>query len=186
MRHGECIAIYNTCAHPGPQSVAIYNTLLLLKLANRFYPSGLFSSRVFGLCDCISKPQTTQSNKKQTRFLVCSFSMGFFKLRKRCEKRPIGRNDLLISKARIYCKLQYIVAWGARMYCKLQHILHVATNFRCGHLLNRKMPPLSEIEDRLQKACLERSESYSKTIDLTKRLPLSLEPFLLEGRQRFH
>ena len=85
----------------------------------------------------------------------------------------------------MYCKLQHFVDREARMYCKLQHILHVATNFRCGHLLNRKMPLLSEIEDRLQKACLERSESYSKTIDLTKRLPLSLEPFLLEGRQRF-
>ena len=86
----------------------------------------------------------------------------------------------------MYCKLQHFVDREARMYCKLQHILHVATNFRCGHLLNRKMPSLAETEDRLQNACLERSESYSKTIDLTKRLPLSLEPFLLEGRQRFH
>ena len=86
----------------------------------------------------------------------------------------------------MYCKLQHFVDREARMYCKLQHILHVATNFRCGHLLNRKMPFLAEIEDRLPKACLERSESYSKTIHLTKRLLLSLELFLLEGRQRFH
>ena len=141
---------------------------------------------MFDLCDCIGKPQTTQSNKKQTRCLICSFSMRFFKLRMRGEKRHMGRNDLLISKTTAYGKLQHFVDRDARMYCKIQRILHVATNFRCGHLLNRKMPSLSEIEDRLQKACLERSESYSKTIDLTKRLPLSLEPFLLEGRRRFH
>ena len=54
---------------------------------------------------------------------IDTFSMWEWIAKLRDEKRPISRNDLPISRSRIYCKLQYIVEWGARMYCKLQYIL---------------------------------------------------------------
>ena len=46
LQHRECIVIYNTCAHAGPQSVAIYNTFWLLKFANRFYFRSLFTTHL--------------------------------------------------------------------------------------------------------------------------------------------
>ena len=160
--------------------------VVVFEISRSFLPICLFSQRILNLKNLIEKLQMRNRVCFLLLCVVCGLPMQSHKSDTRDEKRHMGRNDFLILKARMYRKLQHFVDREARMYCKLQHILHVATNFRCGHLLNRKMPSLSEIEDRLQKACLERSESYSKTIDLTKRLPLSLEPFLLEGRQRFH
>ena len=51
------------------------------------------------------------------------FPIGYCLPEKRCEKRLKSRNELLISKLRMYCNLQYIRAPHATMYCNLQYIL---------------------------------------------------------------
>ena len=82
------------------------------------------------LCGCLPKwnyrietlPKMCPKSRPK-KVQIGSFSSGEWIAKLRDEKRPISRNDLPISRSRIYCKLQYIVAWGARIYCKLQYIL---------------------------------------------------------------
>ena len=51
------------------------------------------------------------------------FPIGCCSAEKRCEKRLKSRNELLISKLRKCCNLQYIRAPHSTMYCNLQYIL---------------------------------------------------------------
>ena len=77
----------------------------------------------------------------------------------RGEKRPVDSCDLLFSKLRKCCNLQYIRASRATKCCNLQHFLDIAVNFRCGQFFYRNNSALCKNKKEFAK-----SESGEKLI----------------------
>ena len=82
---------------------------------------------------------TARPEKKRTQLFVNGFPIATSKLKDRCVKRPIGRNDLHVSKLTKRCNLQYIRDAEATKYCNLQYIRALATNFRRGRFSNTEI-----------------------------------------------
>ena len=95
-------------------------------------PIGLFSSRFPKHEIRIGKPHTRQSEQKANAIPHLQFSYRILQIADASWKETESRNDLRISKARMYCKLQHFVDRHVRMYCKLQYILDAAAKFRRG------------------------------------------------------
>ena len=131
-------------------------------------PMGLFSSRFPKHEIRIGKPHTRQSKKKQTRFLIFSFPIGFFKLQMRREKRPM--KEAICEFQKPECIVNYNTLWTGMCGCivnyntisMLQQNFVVASNPVVG------MSPFAKIKKSFQKALFLRSDSHRKTIDLAK------------------
>ena len=129
---------------------------------------GLFSSRFSKHEILIRKPHTRQSKKKQARFLIFSFPIGFFKLQMRREKRP--KVETICEFQKPECIVNCNTLWTGMCACIVNYntFSTLQQNFVVASNPVAEISPFAKIKKSFQKALFLRSESHRKTIDLAK------------------
>ena len=130
-------------------------------------PTGLFSSRFPKHEIRIGKLHTRQSKKKQTRFLIFSVPLGFFKLQMRREKRPM--KEMICEFPKPECIVNCNTLWTGMCACIANYnaLSMLQQNFVVASNPLRRMTPFAKIPKSFQKALFLRHDSHRKTIDLT-------------------
>ena len=167
FRGRECVGFYNAFASRSTKC-CILQQILVSQKNKSFLPICLFFSLCADFTFPIGETMTRSGVGFWLSFAVCGFPIRNVKFAQSAKNRHIGRNELLFCDTRICCKMQHFVDRAARKYRKNQYILDFETKFRCCRLSNTKMWLFPKIEKGFQKACVQRSASYWKTIDLTK------------------